>query len=263
MGGNPRDPNLHAANEASPRRIRSEVVDLTNDSDNDSDVQVVFPKSKSVVSSETEDGNDDEQLQRAIAMSLEPSENANPETVKAAANTTAPLTENLVSTGTLSSMNRKQMEEERLARLAKRKLDDTSASAQPSRKLPKTEPVLVSRAASQSTAPKPRSEVCRQLASNAPGIDIHPTSRSVPQWPLGAVKKTHIAGFPRTGNEITLEEVIQRDDLDLGVFSSFLWDLEWFFTKINTQSSRILLIMQANDQETVHKQYHMTAHAIY
>lgn len=262
MGGNPRDPKLHATNEGSPQVSRNDFVDLTNDSDNDSDVQVVFPKSKSVVSSETEDGDEDEQLQRALAMSMEPSDHANTETVKTAANITVPLAENVVSTGTLSSMNRKQMEEERLARLAKRKLDDTSASTQPSRKLPKTQPVIVSRARTKSTAPQPRSEICHQLASNAPSVGIHPTSRSVPQWPLGAVKKTHIAGFPRTGNEITIEEVIQRDDLDLGVFSSFLWDLEWFFTKINTQSSRILLIMQANDQETVPKQDPITTRTI-
>ncbi|KAJ5778930.1 hypothetical protein N7457_006650 [Penicillium paradoxum] len=269
MDSDPWDPEFLAAIEASRREMPSQpanasssrvaqndFVDLTKESDDDSDIIQVFPKSKSVVSSETEDGNDDEQLQRALAMSMESGENARPgNLISAPASLDAP-----VSCGVLSSMNRKQMEDERIARNAKRKLEDTAAtpSVQPSRKLPRTEPVLIrrpvppldKRPSFPQAEPVPPSEVCRQVSSNASSVSIRPTSRSVPQWPLGAVKKTAIAGFPRSGNDITIEEVIQRDDLELGVFSSFLWDLEWFFTKINTQSSRILLIMQANDQET-------------
>ncbi|KGO49227.1 Tyrosyl-DNA phosphodiesterase [Penicillium expansum] len=269
------DPELAAAVEASRRDMyrqqnrhpasqASNFVDLTNDSGNDSDIEEVFPKSKSVVSSETEDDHEHEQLQRALAMSMEPNDRTKtPEHAPPIKHASAPHGDSVVSAGSLLGMNRKQMEEERLARLAKRKADDSSSTppSQTSRKLPRTEPLPVQHpvalrnpfqsAPQVSTARvRSRTEVCRQLASNSPNINIQPTSRSVAQWPLGAVKKTHITGFPRSGNEITIEEVIQRDDLELGVFSSFLWDMPWLYSKFNNSTTRILFVMQANDEET-------------
>lgn len=256
-----RQQNRHPSSQAS----QDNFVDLTNDSGNDSDIEEVFPKSKSVVSSETEGDLEHEQLQRALAMSMEPNDEANPpENEQPVKHATTPHAVSVASAGSLLTMNRKQMEEERLARLAKRKADDTSSSppSQVSRKLPRTEPLPARHSAAlrnpfqsapqASTARvKSRTEVCRQLASNAPNINIQPTSRSVAQWPLGAVKKTHITGFPRSGNEITIEEVIQRDDLELGVFSSFLWDMPWLYSKFNNSTTRIIFVMQANDEETV------------
>ncbi|KAJ6177970.1 hypothetical protein N7519_008431 [Penicillium mononematosum] len=276
------DPDLTAAIEASRQDMRRQqnrhpssqasqdnFVDLTNDSGNDSDIEEIFPKSKSVVSSESEDEHEHEQLQRALAMSMEPTNDEtnlseNPQPAKHAA---APHEVSTSSAGSLLGMNRKQMEEERLARLAKRKAEDISSSppAEGSGKAPRTQalpsrhsitPQNPFRSAPQASIARVRSrtEICRQLASNAPNVNIQPTSRSVAQWPLGAVKKTHVAGFPRSGNEITIEEVIQRDDLELGVFSSFLWDMPWLYSKFNNSSTLILFIMQANDEET-QKQY--------
>ncbi|KAJ5205467.1 Tyrosyl-DNA phosphodiesterase [Penicillium cf. griseofulvum] len=274
------DPDLDAAIEASRQEMyrqqnrrpshqlsQDNFVDLTNDSGNDSDIEEVFPKSKTVVSSETEDVEDDherEQLQRALALSMEPSnEPPNPDNAQPIKHANIPHDVGVVSAGSLLSMNRKQMEEERLARIAKRKADDSlpTPPSQASRKLPRTEPLPASpcvavrnpvQSAPQASTARVRShtEVCRQFASNASNINIQPTCRSVAQWPLGAVKKTHITGFPRSGNEITIEEVIQRDDLELGVFSSFLWDMPWLYSKFNHSSTRILFVMQANDEET-------------
>jgi hypothetical protein len=271
------DPDFDAAIEASRQEMyrqnkrpptqlsQDNFVDLTNDSDNDSDIEEVFPKSKSVVTSETEDDHEHEQLQRALAMSMEPSNE--PPTLGNAQpinHANIPHDVAVVPAGSLLSMNRKQMEEERIARIAKRKADDAlpTAPSQASRKLPRNEPLPARpsvavrnpfQSAPQASAARVRShtEVCRQFASNASNINIQPTSRSVAQWPLGAVKKTHITGFPRSGNEITIEEVIQRDDLELGVFSSFLWDMPWLYSKFNHSSTRILFVMQANDEETV------------
>ncbi|CAG8896541.1 unnamed protein product [Penicillium egyptiacum] len=252
-----RQQNRHPSSQAS----QDNFVDLTNDSGSDSDIEEVFPKSKSVVSSESED---DEQLQRALAMSMEPNEETKaPEDPQPIKHATAPHEVSVPSAVSLLSMNRKQMEEERLARLAKRKADDTSSppTAQVSRKIPRTHPLperhpINARGPFQSgpqastARVRSRTEVCRQFASNATNINIQPTSRSVAQWPLGAVKKTHITGFPRTGSEITIEEVIQRDDLELGVFSSFLWDMPWLYSKFNNSYTRIIFVMQATDEET-------------
>ena len=282
------DPELAAAIEASRQDMyrqqnrnptsqasQDNFVDLTNDSGDDSEIEEVFPKSRSVVSSETEDGYEHEQLQRALAMSME-------QDVHPPEHATTPQEVSAASAGSLLGINRKQMEEERLARLAKRKADNSLSKRTPeetsskrkagdtsstppspvSRKLPRTEPLP----ARESVAlPNPfqadphastarvtsRTEVCRQLASNAPNIEIQPTARSVAQWPLGAVKKTNIAGFPRSGNDITIEEVIQRGDLELGVFSSYMWDMEWLRSKFNNLTTRIIFVMQANDEETV------------
>ncbi|KAJ5375510.1 Tyrosyl-DNA phosphodiesterase [Penicillium concentricum] len=263
----PVDPDFDAVEASRQNRrpssqaFRDNFVDLTNDSGNDSDIEEVFPRSRSVVSSETEDDHEREQLQRAIAMSMEPSEQTkNSENARPVKHATAPHEVAVASAGSLLSMNRKQMEEERLARLAKRKADDSSSTppSQASRKLPRTEPACPSiairnpvQSAPQVSTTRVRShtEVCRELTSNAPN-NVQPTSRSVAQWPLGAVKKTHITGFPRSGNEITIEEVIQRDDLELGVFSSFLWDMPWLYSKFNNLTTRIIFVMQANDEET-------------
>jgi hypothetical protein len=310
---------------ASVQRPSHELVDLTLDSDDDSDIQVVHPKSKSVISSETDvDDYDDDELQRAINMSMESSSHSTisaeeqrlrrlrtlglptlPEEAQGAINLStedqqhprilridepSPTVSQTTSSG-LPGLDRKQMEQERLARNAKRKAQDSvpTSPARPILKAPRTDstptaspktaglgktpqqpanrllanpthpgsvPVSVPAPAPASNAGKPskgkpRSDVCLKYASNAPGINVWPTSRPVAQWPLGAVKKTHLAGFPRTGNEITIEEVIQRDDLEVVILSSFLWDMEWLFRKLNTTHTRIVLTMQANDQETV------------
>lgn len=320
------DPDFRAAVEASRREhgmhplsadpaSENDVVDLTNDSesDSDSDVQQVYPKSNSVVSSETETGYDNDDLERALAMSMETCAKS-PATAKVEP-AIKPQADPPVRSVGLSGMDRKQMEQERLARLAKRKTEgnvptppaqlkrkaedtESTSPAQPNRKARDTgitssalrEPTGVDNASQlqslrlgpnsaqghpifdpkprvetrhhasppknapqMSTSPnmRPGSDICHRYDSNAPDVKIWPTSRPLAQWPSGAVKKTHLAGFPRVGTEITIEEVIQREDLELGVFSSFLWDMEWFFRKLNTTSSRFILMMQANDQETV------------
>jgi hypothetical protein len=71
------------------------------------------------------------------------------------------------------------------------------------------------------------------------------------QYPLGVVKKTHVAGKPRAGNDITIEEVFQRENLNVAVLSSFLWDIEWLFSKFDTKKTRFILMMGAKEEATV------------
>ena len=80
----------------------------------------------------------------------------------------------------------------------------------------------------------------------------HPKLDS-PQFLQGAVKKTWAFGHSRAGDDIKLEEVLQRDDLQLAVLSSFQWDIPWLLAKIDL-STKLTLIMQAKE-ETVRKQY--------
>ena len=106
-------------------------------------------------------------------------------------------------------MDRKRMEAERLAR--KRK---TSISPPPARKIAK-----------------------------------HSLSTSAIQYPQGVVKKTWAFGHPRAGDDIKLEEVLQKDDLQLAVLSSFQWDIPWLLAKIGDKT-KITLVMQAKEEAT-------------
>lgn len=111
-------------------------------------------------------------------------------------------------------IDRKKMEEERLAR--KRK---ASISPPPPRKIAKSSPS----SSTQTSEP--------QLGSSK--------SLGPLVFPRGTVKKTWAFGYPRTGDDIKLEEVLQKQDLNLVVLSSFQWDVEWLLAKLNTKSMSV------------------------
>lgn len=245
--------------QASSQRAQSTVVDLTNDSDDDSDVKEVFPKSKSVVGSDTDNeaaDDDDDDLKRALALSLEGvSHDAGPAPAALQKPQESPQLPGILG------LDRKQMEQERLARMAKRKADDSSPLDQTPAKAARKETgqpsqtangVPIARASSSWAVPT--TDICDQLAANDPNCKVKPTTRPVPQWHLGAVKKTHVSGTQRKGNEITIEEVLQRGDLELAVLSSFLWDMEWLFRKLDTDRTRFILVMHAKEEATVRRE---------
>ena len=116
-------------------------------------------------------------------------------------------------------MNRKKMEQERLAR--KRKV---SISPPPPRKIPRTSPGASIQASDRQL------DSCKNLGSST--------------FPRGTVKKTWAFGCPRTSDDIKLEEVLQRQDLNLAVLSSFQWDVEWLLAKINTRSMSVWNLRQ-------------------
>lgn len=259
------NPNPTRTGEASSGTLQHDIVDLTADSDDDIDVQEIYPKSASVVDSETED-EDDEDLKRALALSMQGVEHSDdisevqePETAHNAAHvataTSSTAQEAPKPLGILG-LNRKLMEEERLARLAKRKAgtDSSPPQPEPESKAPKTENSdrrsRLSETLSSRSALSP-SPICQHVAANSPKCFVQPSAKPIPQWPLGAVKKTHVSNAPRNGNEITIEEVFQRADLELAVLSSFIWDMDWLFSKLDTQRTKILLMMQAKELETV------------
>ncbi|KAG8531873.1 uncharacterized protein KY384_003509 [Bacidia gigantensis] len=124
----------------------------------------------------------------------------------------------------LHGLDRKQMEEERLAR--KRKASPTLACS--------TNKIL-------------------KISHKSPPETI---TRPPPtlQYPQGAVKKTWAYGHGRDGKDIKLEEVLQKTDLQLAVLSSFQWDTEWLFGKMDLAKTKVTLVMQAKEQ-SVREQY--------
>ncbi|KAI0389236.1 tyrosyl-DNA phosphodiesterase-domain-containing protein [Xylariaceae sp. FL0594] len=112
-------------------------------------------------------------------------------------------------------LDRKKMEEERLARVAKRKAPDESTTSE-------NEPPA------------------RRVKLATEGLDVS-TASSVP-YPRGAVKKTWAYGYPRQGDDIKIEEIFQKDQLELAVLSSFQWDDEWLMSKLDIKRTRLVCI---------------------
>ena len=177
--------------------------------------------------------SDDEDLKAAISLSLQEEghqvinidsddDNVAPKHVDIAGNkTTAPISG-------LLGLDRKKMEQERLAR--KRKV---SLSPSPTRKAQKTGNIGDTRSleASCRLAPDSKSRISASLESPLPSKRPSGSCFLKP-----VVKKTWALGHERTGNDIKLEEVLQKNDLILAVLSSFQWDIEWLFAKLDTTS---------------------------
>ncbi|PKK46236.1 hypothetical protein CI102_8820 [Trichoderma harzianum] len=124
-------------------------------------------------------------------------------------------------------LDRKAMEQERLKRLAKRQRSPTDDGNDDDDVVEVPPPKKQAR-----TAPEPMSKT---------------TSKARP-YPNGTVKRTWSRGCPRTGDEITIEEVFQKDQLELAVLSSFQWDEEWMISKLDIRRTKILLLAFAKDE---------------
>lgn len=239
------------------------VVDLTGESDDDEVVEV-FPKSNERVGSETdEDDEGDGELMRAIQMSMQGSgrdrdrsdedelvELPHPPTDghhgnETAARTAMPMQNQQAPPGPIGllGLDRRKMEEERLARNAKRKASNSSMVEQTGSKYLK-----IGESSRSSAGEEPVKSNGSQTRSAQQGV---PSNSPGVQFPNGVVKKTWAFGCSRKGDDIKLEEVFQQSDLELAVLSSFMWDMEWLFQKLDTRRIRFLLIMQAKEEETV------------
>ncbi|KAE8388201.1 tyrosyl-DNA phosphodiesterase-domain-containing protein [Aspergillus alliaceus] len=287
------DPALRAAiaaslrdlsndDESTPNGRQYDVVDLTADSDDDDDVVPIYPKSNSVIGSETDgdeaDSSDeyddeDEALKKAIQMSMQsavqdesdssghylPSTEAKNEGGILSSNNNAPtstgIPKPLATTGILG-LNRKQMEKERLARFQKRKAEEFVLDDNRDAKHPRIGTSPESRVKQESNISgqlvDTYSESNSSLAMQA--ANVHQTQNPSPipsvQFPNGTVKKTWAFGCRRRGDDIKIEEVLQKSDLQLAVLSSFLWEMEWVFSKLDIAKTRFYLVMQAKDEST-------------
>jgi hypothetical protein len=67
-------------------------------------------------------------------------------------------------------------------------------------------------------------------------------------FPDGAVRKTWAYGCPRR-DDIKIEEVLQKDDLELAVLSAYQWDDEWILRKINMKKTKVICVVQAETEE--------------
>ncbi|EFE36603.1 uncharacterized protein ARB_04125 [Trichophyton benhamiae CBS 112371] len=258
------DHDLQAAIDASLRdavrsqtslqRRKSSVVDLTGDSDGDASAARRAGKA-----AEEEAGDDgyDAELKRAIQLSLQSGrapehETIDVDTLEAGKATATPEPKRAASTW-IAGFDRKKMEEERLARLAKKRKtgEDGSALA-----LPAGRPLKASRreppSGTSSSSAKISSIPLATATVAAESVPRVPSTEPTIQFPEGAVKKTWAFRCERK-DDIKLEEVLQPSDLELAVLSSFLWDMDWLLMKFTNPSTRFLFIMGAKGEERVSK----------
>lgn len=219
--------------------------------------------------------DEDEALRRAIAMSLGESATApTTDDVPGSANNVdkgprqghaqdEAATHSSSAGGLAMGMlgiDRKKMEEERLARLKKRKAGPANLNTHDgldSELPPAQRPRLVSGlrglpghstgspGMSQPSLPSAISSL-NSNSSASKGV-----SEAGLPYPQGTVKRTWALGYARRDDDITIEEVLQKESLELAVLSSFQWEEEWLMSKLNLGKTKVLLVAYAADEETV------------
>ncbi|KAG6042178.1 hypothetical protein E4U41_003924 [Claviceps citrina] len=164
--------------------------------------------------------SDDEELKYAIALSLQSQAG-----IKEQNEVLNPVQSDLGDAGfTMRSLNRKKMEEERLARRVTKHGRSNSQD----------DDVV------EIPAPK------RRVKSPTRALTDHV---QIP-YPDGVVKRTWARGYNRSDDDIQIEEVLQRDKLLLALFSSFQWDEQWLLQKLDVSRTKVLLAaFAANDSQ--------------
>lgn len=208
--------------------------------------------------------DDDAALRRAIAMSLGemlpdegvsgPSDDGRPGNGSQFGS--PPVKAAILATSSMAAMglDRKKMEDERLARSRKRKIDAGSSPAGPSThqrpRLLDGPSTRLTQPSIQTTAPSLNSNASSASAHRGP-TEPPATFLSEPlSFPKGSVLRTWARGSPRE-NDITIEEVFQKKDLELAVLSSFQWDEDWLMSKLDMKRTKVLLIAYARDDTQV------------
>ncbi|OCL12775.1 phospholipase D/nuclease [Glonium stellatum] len=233
--------------------------------------------------------DEEEEIRRAIALSLQPNSEPNSPTAPASAapasiqrrtgdadisilktfgaerRVAAQPSEHLVrqqpriQTGILG-LDRKRMEEERLARSNRKR--QRSISPPPLRRgQERPMKVLVREVIDletdselpplrNSTLKSYSNDASRNLSENVQGKTtlVQPEKSASLQYPRGVVKKTWAFRCPRE-NDIKIEEVLQKDKLKVAVLSAFDWDIDWVLSKLNIQTTKMVFVMQAKGRE--------------
>ena len=82
----------------------------------------------------------------------------------------------------------------------------------------------------------------------------HPTNTTPLAYPSGAVRRTAVQGYPITNRHITIEQILQKDSLELAVMASYIFTGSWILDKINRRQTQVMLVLQSDRMP----QYHNT-----
>lgn len=163
----------------------------------------------------------------------------------------------------LLGLDRKQMEQERLARITseRHKPDGKPPFESKKRKAEmlqqeQTDIRNVKTKISNASLPSTKLAASRmgRQESNGEYSNGHHDTFEIPgsgvQYPYGIVKKTWVKGCSRDGNDIKIEEVLQKDDLELAVLSAFQIDADWIISKLS-EKTKVVWVLQAKSEAEV------------
>lgn len=184
--------------------------------------------------------DDEEALRQAIALSLQDQEMPELDSQRLNEDSQESKAESAggVAFGSLV-LDRKAMEEERLKRLAgkrPRPLDD------PEEGLPISKKAAVASRETERTVESAFAQQPKEFIDRGNGI-----GGNALQFSDGVVKKTWARGYCRQGDDIKIEEILQKDKLQLAIISSYQWDDEWMMSKVDIGRTKLLLVAYATD----------------
>lgn len=172
-----------------------------------------------------DESGEDRDLRYAIALSLQDQRQSERNSATDGTQASASPERPQCNTGFgFLSLDRKKMEQERLARAAKRNFSSVDD-------------------ADVCEVPPPKK---RQILSPT----SLPAEASVP-YPNGVVKRTWVRGYARSDDDIKIEEVLQKESLMLALVSSFQWDEPWLMSKIDIPRTKLLLVAFAASESQV------------
>jgi hypothetical protein len=168
--------------------------------------------------------DEDEDVRRAIALSLqEPGKECVQATTTHIKRTvTAATTTPTINgkAGGFVGIDRRAMEQERLARLGKRKRD-----ASPERS-------------------------SKQIAKSSAVTES--VTRSTLLYPRGTIKRTFARAYPRT-DDITIDEVLEGSKVNIAIISSFQYESEWLYDKLDPMKIKQIWLMNAKGEDVQQK----------
>lgn len=200
--------------------------------------------------------SEDDDLHRAIALSIQSmptssQEVPNPFTADGPAGSgkAESAAKPVPTIGGILGMDRKQQEEERLARL-KRKREQPVPPPSIKRDLQ-----AASSLGAGSADHTGETKAKKTGAAETKILDSSPSTHALTlQYPEGVVKKTWAFGFDRA-NDIKLDEVLQASQLEAAVLSSFQWEWNWLVPKLDTHKTKFVFVLQAKEED-MKKHYH-------
>jgi hypothetical protein len=202
------------------------------------------------------DDDNDEDLKRAIAMSLIEVGGAAEPLVDSQIHVSNPPEAGPTPTESKENshgvafgsvlLDRKAMEDERRARAAKRKREDGEP---PEHGPADRRPPAPGSAASRKEVNIPSRGTGRAANSTSLLSTVQPVSTQ--RFLKGAVKRTWTCGYERHGDDIKIEEVFQKDKLELAILASYQWDDDWLLSKIDITRTRLICVAYARDKAHV------------
>lgn len=197
----------------------------------------------------------------ATTLSPSPPKQSTPDEVAVSAAAPAPTVpaSNTSHMSTLSSafslvgIGRKQMEEERLARL-KRKRETANDQESKMARVKQSEPQSQPQSRVTVSPPSLRRD-SRSATVQAPSLSATPVRRTEPAsisssgpidcYPEGKAFKTRIAGYAQDDTIDFATLISPASSLDSCLLSSFVWDMDWLFPHFETRRTKFQLVMHA------------------